>query len=264
MLADPADRERAFPERSLMSPVAVLNQKAGTFSFSPRLLLLEQDAAEAGRILRELQEAGIEVKPAVANNLAEFREALSPQEFDVALLDCNFARGERAGSRGGTPGLSARNTVCIVDGTSGGRQEKPARLSFAIKRAMDEQKLVQESARIHAALKESEDRAHDLAENAIYGIFRAGLDGAFHSANETLQKILGCFSCEELRALNLASDVFRYAETFALLLGNCRENRMVHNAESLTRPAGVKRFLHLFCSLNLFPSAIEHTHPPTR
>jgi signal transduction histidine kinase len=32
--------------------------------------------------------------------------------------------------------------------------------------------------------------------------------------------------------LNLASDVFRYAETFAQLLGNCRENSMVHNAET--------------------------------
>jgi len=107
-----------------------------------------------------------------------------------------------------------------------------ARLPFALRRALDDQKLLRESEQMRVALKESERRAHDLIENATYGIFRVDLDGAVRSANETLQKILAYSSYSELQALNLARDVFRYPEIFPQLLNECRENGVLHNAET--------------------------------
>ena len=92
--------------------------------------------------------------------------------------------------------------------------------------------LAQENARLRAALIESESRANDLIENAIYGVFRVHVDGSFLSANETLQKTLACSSFEEVRAFNLANDVFRYPETCAQLLSDCRANGLVRNAET--------------------------------
>lgn len=230
-----------------MGPVAVINRKTATSVFVPRLLLLEQDGAEAETILRELQEGGLEVCPIVARNAAEFGEALRSREFDVALVDCASRNGEYPeavemlrGTGRETPFVlltetpeEAAASECIKCGASDyilkGRM---TRLPFAVKRALDEQKLLQESARIRSALKESETRAHDLIQNATYGIFRVGLDGVLQSGNETLKKILAYSSDSEMQSLNLAGEVFRYAETFPQLVNDCRANGMVHNTET--------------------------------
>ncbi len=72
----------------------------------------------------------------------------------------------------------------------------------------------------------------DLFENLVYGIFQAGVDGSFQSANEPLGKILGCSDFSELRAMNLANDVFRYPEVFLQLLAECRERHVVKSVEA--------------------------------
>ena len=75
-----------------MGPVAILN-KSECGPRAPRLLVLEQDAAQAERVLRELREAGIESLPKIAGNAAELAEALQSGGFDLALLDCELSNG---------------------------------------------------------------------------------------------------------------------------------------------------------------------------
>jgi two-component system, cell cycle sensor histidine kinase and response regulator CckA len=69
-------------------------------------------------------------------------------------------------------------------------------------------------------------------EDSIYGIFRVSLDGKFECANASLLQMLACSSLEELRALNLAGDIFRYPEHYVKFVGMCREQGLVHSAET--------------------------------
>jgi len=82
------------------------------------------------------------------------------------------------------------------------------------------------------ALNLSEARNRDLVEHAIYGISRVTADGAFLDENPALLSILGCNNAEELHALNLMRDVFRFPEQYAVLMDSCREHGTVQGTES--------------------------------
>ena len=86
--------------------------------------------------------------------------------------------------------------------------------------------------RAETALSQSEARNRDLVEHSVYGISRVTADGAFLDENSALLSILGCNSAEELHALNLMRDVFRFPEQQAALMALCRQRGGVHGAES--------------------------------
>ena len=230
-----------------MGPVAVLNQSSASSVGTARVLLLEQRATEAERILRLLQDSGFELESTLVRSATEFGEALRSRAFDAALLHGRLSEGEAADAcallKAGWPDTpfillteDAEEAAALECGRCGASDYVAKahlhRLPFALKRALAEKKGMQEHARMRAALLESQARARDLMENLIYGIFQTDLQGSFESANETVQKILACSNFQELLSLNLAKDVFRYPEAFAQLLSDCREHGMVHNAES--------------------------------
>jgi two-component system cell cycle sensor histidine kinase/response regulator CckA len=111
-------------------------------------------------------------------------------------------------------------------------KDRLARLPVALNRVLEDKKLRDASAQVRSALEESEARAAELLEHSIYGVFRASLDGTFFSANPSFLEILACSSLDELKTINLVSDVFRYFEEFVPLLASCREHGLVHNVES--------------------------------
>ncbi len=82
------------------------------------------------------------------------------------------------------------------------------------------------------ALDRSEARNRDLVEHSIYGISRVAADGTFLDANPAFLSILGCTTAEDLNALNLMNDVFRFPDQHAKLMASCREQGEVHGAES--------------------------------
>ena len=89
-----------------------------------------------------------------------------------------------------------------------------------------------EHARAQEALRASEARNRDLVENSVYGIFRVCADGSFLDANPALLRILGCASEEDLLALNLARDIFRFPEQYAQISGASRQRGQVHGMEA--------------------------------
>jgi PAS domain S-box-containing protein len=233
-----------------------------------RLLLLAQDASDVAKILRELKDSGLEIDPCVTKNLLEFRNALNGGNFDAVISAWTLAEsdGQEAlrvlhENCPATPLLlvtseseekAAANCVkCgAIDYVS---KDRLARLPFALKRAFGEHRLSEETTRLRVSLQENETNSRELVENLVYGNFRAGPDGTFLSANDTLLKILACSSFSEARALNLANDVFRYPETFAKLLADSRERSVVRNAETewRRRDGGfVSVRLHIRCILN--------------
>jgi two-component system, cell cycle sensor histidine kinase and response regulator CckA len=94
------------------------------------------------------------------------------------------------------------------------------------------QTLRDEHARAQEALRLSETRNRDLVENSIYGIFRVSAEGSFLDGNPALLRILGCASTEDLLALNLARDVFRFPEQYSQLNGTCKQNGQVQRTEA--------------------------------
>jgi len=231
----------------LMGPVAVLHPSEAAPECAARVLLLERDAATTERIQRQLCDPEFSAQLTVAKSAAELENQLRSNLCDVVLLDPGLDERERReacqllkSSWPETPlilleGCADQHAVaeCAKLGASEYvLKNDPGWLAFALKRVLTERITVQENARLRVALNESEKRAQDLMENAIYGIFQAEADGVFLAANETLQKILACSSFEEIHALNLAKDVFRYPEAFAHLLTESQERGMVRNAEA--------------------------------
>jgi two-component system, cell cycle sensor histidine kinase and response regulator CckA len=97
---------------------------------------------------------------------------------------------------------------------------------------LDEKALRAENARAREALQLSEARNRDLVENSAYGIFRVAADGSFLDANPTLRRITGCASTDDLLALNLGRDIFRFPEHYTQLTTACRQKGQVHGMEA--------------------------------
>jgi len=212
-----------------------------------RLLLLEQDPSDAANILRELKDSGLEIAPCITGDALEFKKALNSGKFDVVISAWRLADvdGQKAlqvfrKHHGDTPlvlvtGESEEKAAedCArcgaVDYVS---KDRLARLPFALKRAVGEHRLAVEVARLRASRQENETPTSELMEHLVYGIFRVAPDGTFHTANDTLLKILGCSQFSDLQAMNLATDVFRYADAFTKLLTDSREHSIIHNVET--------------------------------
>jgi len=230
-----------------MESAATLSYNSESSPRMPRLLLLEPEAALAERVLRELREAGIDGFRRVVETASELEAALQSGEYDAVLLDCELRKGQYPEEiqvlrqfANETPFVlltELPEEAVAAESIKWGAsdyvlKERLTRLPFAVRRALDQHELLQESARMRAALIENETRAHTLIENATYGIFRVDLNGKFQSANEMLLKILAYSDYSEIQPLNLASDVFRYTGCFRALVNNCRETGMMHNVET--------------------------------
>jgi PAS domain S-box-containing protein len=91
---------------------------------------------------------------------------------------------------------------------------------------------IRERKRAQEALQASETRNRDLVENSVYGIFRATAGGRFLDANPALVSMLGCNRAEELEALTVGEDVYRFPEQYAQHLAECRAKGLVRGAET--------------------------------
>ncbi|HET7105684.1 MAG TPA: response regulator [Candidatus Acidoferrum sp.] len=259
-----------------MGPVTVEIKNPDSTVKVLRLLVLEESASDAARILRELKNSGLEVEPTIAGNQVEFKHALHRGKFDAVVRAWKLSDGDGSETLQ-TLRASGQETPFVLVTAESEEQaaeqclrsgahdyvmkDRLGRLPFALKRAMHVNELLAETTSMRRSLQEGGANSQELVENLVYGTFRAGADGTFRSVNETLLKILACSSFAEARALNLANDVFRYAETFAKLLADSREHSIVQNAETewRRRDGGfVSVRLHVRCTFNAgVPDGLE-------
>jgi two-component system cell cycle sensor histidine kinase/response regulator CckA len=212
-----------------------------------RVLILEHSPHDVELMVFELKEAGILMEMTLAENAEQFRRAIQEQTFDAVLSDYRLpnwtgleALKELRAEGVDIPFLLVTGTLgeeaavqCIKEGVSDYiLKDHISRLPGALQRAMREKALREENLQALKALRLSESRNRDLVENSVYGIFRATADGAFLDANPALLRILGCSTEEELKALNLVRDIFRYPEHYAQFLAACGERGQVHGAET--------------------------------
>lgn len=212
-----------------------------------RILLLEHSQQDAERILQELQAEGVCAELTIVSGKPEFLQAISFQEFAAILSaypmpgwnDMEALRELRNLGKD-TPFILVTAAVgedaavaSLKEGVSDYVQrDRLTRLPIALRRALELKQLRDANNEMQNALSKSEARNRELIENSVYGVFRVSLDGCFLCANPALLRILACGSLQMLQTLNLSADVFRFPEQFMRLYASCRENGLVHSAET--------------------------------
>jgi PAS domain S-box-containing protein len=186
------------------------------------ILFVHSSLTDIERCLLELKRVGFTISCDVVVTPEQFADRLRSQCFDLVLaqypnsnwrgtqaLDClrqlnkaipliylvNFLKRETVAD------LILKGACdCIEMSTI-------SHLPVAIHRAQDELALREARNRAERELRQSEARYRALAENPNYGICRCSLDGKFLEVNDTMTKMLGYSSREELLVMNLGNDI---------------------------------------------------------
>ncbi len=189
-----------------------------------RALIVEDDIAGVELYLQELKRAQFAISADVVSTRADFIDKLHRESYDVVLS---------AMSVGGWTGLQALSVLQeekqdipfilvtkdleteIVDefmrkGASDCVDKtRLVRLPLAVAIAVDRTTLRGEHDRVEKALRHSEAHYRALLENPSYGICRFDVEGRFLEVNEAMVTMLGYGSKEELKTVNLATDIIR-------------------------------------------------------
>jgi two-component system, cell cycle sensor histidine kinase and response regulator CckA len=215
-----------------------------------RILLLENSPQDAQAILQELRNAGLAIEATVVADRSAFEEALGGAEYAAVLAvdgvpgwsgieALHFLRKTRKD----IPSLLLADSLGEEAAAEFIRQvfngyvwkDRLTCLPVELKRVLEEKELRDANARAQTALAESEARNRELVENSSYGIFRVSFAGEFLGANASLLQLLACKDLEDLKMLNLSTDVFRFPAEFGQLMVTCRQIGFVHSAETELR-----------------------------
>jgi two-component system cell cycle sensor histidine kinase/response regulator CckA len=212
-----------------------------------RVLIVEDSPRDVEIILLELRDSGFEIGHKIVENETEFRAAIEAEAFDAVICDYRLPSWTGMDAMKALHGRGMDVPFLLITGTLGEEaavecikqgvndyilKERISRLPAALRRAVAEKRLRDENIHANNALRVSEMRNRDLVEHSVYGIFRAGGDGTFLSANPALLAMLGCDSFEEIEVLNLEHDVFRFPEQYAQLLASCQKLGQMHGVET--------------------------------
>jgi PAS domain S-box-containing protein len=189
-----------------------------------RILIADINAAEVERSVQELKRAQFAVSADVVHSEEQFAERLRAQPYDIILADCSMP---------GWTGMQALEFLqqegqlipfilvtrvleqeiveeFIKRGASDWVDKNHlARLPAAVAMAVEEKIQRDERNRVEKALQHLEARYRALIENPTFGLCQLDVDGKFVDVNQTLVKMLGYQSRNELVAVNFARDVIR-------------------------------------------------------
>ena len=171
-----------------------------------RILIVEDNLADADLYVRNLKKAGFEVIPDIVQAPGEFVEKLSNERY--ALILCDYRLG-------GWTGMDALLTLrqldkdipfILISGTVGEDlavefikkgaadyvlKDRMARLPLVIRRALEEKSLREARRRFEEELRASEERYRDLVENANDIVYTLDLQGNLTSFNKAGERITG-------------------------------------------------------------------------
>ncbi|MGH9454965.1 MAG: PAS domain S-box protein, partial [Terriglobia bacterium] len=221
-----------------------------------RVLILENEPADAELCLRELTRAGFLLQARVAQDRAEFERAISASPPDIVLADFNLPgwNGMEALEVLREKGLDA--PLILVSGALGEEsavdcikrgatdyvlKNHLARLSFAVQRALDDRRLRDDRASAQAALRKEEERCRALIQNSADGIVLIDAQGTIVFTSHTNNHILGYTAQERLgkSAFELIhpEDMSRIKKIFASLAGR-PESRAVTEVRYRVKTGG--------------------------
>ncbi len=190
---------------------------------SIKVLVLEDDPADALLCVRKLMSSGMQIIPDIVNNPVLFKERILANAYDAVigdfrLPDWNGIEAVRWMRQHGItlPFVLVTGTLgddlaveCIKEGaTDYVLKDKLERLPFVLTRALREQALKVERDEAERQLRQSERDYRSIIEGAPYGIYRADQEGNILMVNPALVQMLGYASEAEVLALNATRDIY--------------------------------------------------------
>ncbi len=211
-----------------------------------RVLFIHREADVVDSCLEELKKARFIVSADFVLTLAQCREQLRSQPYDVVIAEYPSAswRGPQAlellhqtvqeipllfviagiGNES-IAELTVRGAFDYVE------REHLAQLSMAVRRAVNEKKLRAELEEAGKALRHSQSLYRALVENPAYGVCRCDAEGKFVDVNQALLTMLDYETKEELLAANRASEIVIDLGQEAPLVGSSPESVRIEPVE---------------------------------
>ncbi|MFA5419995.1 MAG: response regulator, partial [Bacteroidales bacterium] len=187
-----------------------------------KILILEDSKPDFELIQEQLSDSGYILELTHAANQDEYFSALKQHSYDIILSDFNLPGFDAFEA------LRASNKVCpevpfiCISGSIGEEKaiellkmgavdyvlkDRPERLPFAVKRALDEAKEKLAHKRAVKALQESEHRFKQVAENAQEWIWEINKNGLYTYASPVVSSLLG-YSADEIVGQKHFYDLF--------------------------------------------------------
>lgn len=187
-----------------------------------KVLVLEDSRQDLELIREQLIDAGYILDLTHVDNEARFIASLRKSGFDIILSDFKLPGFDAFGA------LQIRNEICpdvpfiCISGSIGEEtaiellklgavdyvlKDRPDRLPFAVKRALDEALVKSAHFRAAKALEESEYRFKQVAEDAQEWIWEVDKDGKYTYASPVIKSLLG-YSASEIVGQKYFYDFF--------------------------------------------------------
>lgn len=177
-----------------------------------RLLLIDHNRDDTVACLDAIRNAGIAASADAIGSPQEFAERVRAAEYDLVLAPNHLPEWALTDAIPLLQHLGLNIPVILVAGNLGRECEvdrfwpgasdeikaELVALPIVIRRVLEKRALREERVTAGAALQDSEARYRSLVENAIYGIYRATLEGELLDVNPALVTMLGYESKNEL------------------------------------------------------------------
>ena len=210
-----------------------------------RVLIAEDNAADAELSIHELEHAGYSVEADVVISSAAFEEAVLTRDYDVVLCDHNLSgwtgrdalRRLKASGRD-IPFILVTGTLedalaveCIQEGAADYvLKDGLPRLPSAIQGALVRKALREDHNRAVEALRASEQRYRLLFERNLAGVYSISLEGTILELNEAGALMFGCASPQEAKEHPLW-EISSSPEELRDLISRVREFKCLTNIE---------------------------------
>jgi len=206
-----------------------------------RALFVHSDADAIDACVRELEKAQFTVSSDCVLNLEQCAEQLRSKVYDVIIAEylgsrCNGSQVlqllhqtlQEVALIFLTPDLRSESSVELTAEGSFEyvERENMAHLSMVVRRALNHKELREELAEAKKALQHSQSLYRALEDNPTYGIYRCDAHGKLLDANQTLVRMLGYASKEQLLAANQESEVIPNLCNGSLLVGRNPETKL--------------------------------------
>jgi PAS domain S-box-containing protein len=181
-----------------------------------RVLILEDNPADAKLTASVLEAGGYAVQPEVTDSREVFRERLEKAEYDVILADYNLRNWTAIDALETLKRMGKDIPLIVVTGSLGDEaavecikqgaadfvlKDRPARLPAAVRRALEERGLRAEKKRAEEALQNEQAFTQSIIDGLPDGFYVIDSDGRFVRWNTSAGSALG-YSSKEFAAMD--------------------------------------------------------------
>ena len=199
-----------------------MNAKNEIEGIELKVLVLEDSPIDFELIQEQLAGAGYILDVAHVENEAGFTSSLRENSYDIILSDFNLPGFDAFGALQASNEIRPEIPFICISGSIGEEtaiellklgavdyvlKDRPERLPFAVKRALDEAKEKSDHQKAAKALQESEHRFKTVSEEAQEWIWEVDKTGLYTYASPICQSLLG-YSADELVGQKYFYDFF--------------------------------------------------------